>query len=649
MRFLNTRTLQFEQVPDSELDLDQNHYAILSHRWSADDDEVSFEDIRQFRDLSNKKGLSKLKGFCEVALLEGCRYGWVDTCCINKGDLSELSEAINSMYRWYQGSQICIAYLEDVPERRLTESVWFDRGWTLQELISPRSLAFYDHDWNHVGTKTKLVDDLASRTGIPKRVLTHASKPSAYSVAQRMSWAAKRVTTRIEDRAYSLMGLFDIHMPMIYGEREKAFLRLQQQIIQKSKDESIFAWNMNFPDNRGTYSSPFAPSPLAFFDCSQIIQKPGSRGFSEVNGELSIRLKTFPHSPESYCAILHCVDNCFPDRSICIYVARTDYEGEYVRVRNNSYSSLDRVLLSYPIKVQEREICLLVDMLKPPLSIYHGFRLRTLRPPGYDLSKVTILSNTQIPQADHIHQNDFYDGYTGVVNVEPKDRSASHGWSKIQWIKFGFDQEFNPVIWLTNKHKKLMQSNLEEAVARGSDSKNHRAIMTIHEDRETPYWPRDATNLEDGARIKQIEWRGKRKDPDLKITIDRETGLERLIIKELNLDVSVQLQYQHSEREGSGDITDFGGLPLDTPKIWVVDITDTGGMSPEERDREKTAEIRWAISAPFLGPLMLMLMMLLGTGAVYLIKFIVKSADNTFRPKPGDGQLSIATSTAGLR
>lgn len=146
MRFLNTRTFEFEQIPDSELHLEDNRYAILSHRWGASEDEVSFEDVRLSIDFSNKKGFKKLEGFCKEASSANCRYGWIDTCCINKGDSSELSEAINSMYRWYQGSKICIAYLEDVPQKLLMDSVWFDRGWTLQELIAPKALTFFDKE-----------------------------------------------------------------------------------------------------------------------------------------------------------------------------------------------------------------------------------------------------------------------------------------------------------------------------------------------------------------------------------------------------------------------------------------------------------------------------------------------------------------------
>lgn len=129
----------------------------------------SFQDVQSSTEFSSKKGYNKIRGFCKVAISENCRYGWVDTCCINKGDAVELSEAINSMYQWYKGSKICIAYLEDVPQKQLTDSQWFDRGWTLQELISPKAVTFFDHDWNTIGTKLKLIADLPAKRAYPRR------------------------------------------------------------------------------------------------------------------------------------------------------------------------------------------------------------------------------------------------------------------------------------------------------------------------------------------------------------------------------------------------------------------------------------------------------------------------------------------------
>ena len=341
---------------------------------------MSFEDVRLSTDFSNKKGRNKIKNFCKVASLANCLYGWVDTCCINKGSSSELNEAINSMYQWYQGSKICIIYLEDVPQKQLTDSAWFDRGWTLQELISPKAVTFFDYGWNIIGTKTELIADLSRKTRIPEGILSHATKLSTCSIAQRMSWAANRVTTRVEDRAYSLMGLFDINMPMIYGEREKAFLRLQKHIIHKSKDESIFAWATEFPGNTSTYPGLFAPSPLAYASCSDIVQTQGSRGFSESNGELSMRLRVLPYSSETYCAVLNCTDRAYPDRKAFILIGRTSTKDEYVRVADAKHGGRGLIESDDWTQLQERQIRVQEDPIEPPVNIFHrfGFRLSHL-------------------------------------------------------------------------------------------------------------------------------------------------------------------------------------------------------------------------------------------------------------------------------
>lgn len=199
MRFLDTLTLQFKQIPDSELHSEENQYAILSHRWGADEDEVSFQDVHLSTDFSGKKGFGKIQGFCKEASSAGCHYGWVETCCINKEDSNELSEVINSMSQLYQDSKFCIAYLKDVPQKQLMDSEWFDRGWTLQELIAPKAVTFFDHDWKIIETRTDLIADLSRKIRLPKGILSDATKLSAYSIAERMSWAANRVTTRVED------------------------------------------------------------------------------------------------------------------------------------------------------------------------------------------------------------------------------------------------------------------------------------------------------------------------------------------------------------------------------------------------------------------------------------------------------------------
>jgi len=156
-----------------------------------------------------------------------------------------VSEAINAMFRWYQTASVCYAYLSDVTShndlKEMAESRWFTRGWTLPELIAPTEVRFYSVAWHFIGTKTDLSRTLCIVTGVEPFFLTGGDLEKA-SVAKRMSWASKRRTSRAEDIAYCLLGLFNIHMPIIYGEGRNAFRRLQEEIMSKTDDQSLFAW-----------------------------------------------------------------------------------------------------------------------------------------------------------------------------------------------------------------------------------------------------------------------------------------------------------------------------------------------------------------------------------------------------------------------
>ncbi|TBU30341.1 HET-domain-containing protein [Dichomitus squalens] len=192
----------------------------------------------------------KIRESCRVAREAGYRYVWIDSCCIDKTSSSELSESINSMYQWYGRARVCYAFLANVPAGEdprkpgsaFRSSRWFRRGWTLQELIAPFSVTFLSKDWTEIGTKVALADLVEEITGIPEDALVHAKLLDEYSVAQRLSWAAKRRTTRVEDRAYSLLGIFDINIPTLYGGGERAFRRLQEEIVRRVPDQTLFAW-----------------------------------------------------------------------------------------------------------------------------------------------------------------------------------------------------------------------------------------------------------------------------------------------------------------------------------------------------------------------------------------------------------------------
>ena len=224
-------------------------YAILSHTWGADTEEITFQDLMDGTGKS-KAGYKKIRFCGEQARRDGLQYFWVDTCCIDKSSSAVLSEAIISMFRWYHNAAKCYVYLSDISrlafnvngkcnqlpwESAIQNSKWFTRGWTLQELLAPATVKFFSKDWEQLGDKKSLERNIHEITGIPVKAL-QGSPLSNFSVTERLLWAEKRETTREEDKAYSLLGIFNIQMPVLYGEgRENAFKRLREEINKPLK------------------------------------------------------------------------------------------------------------------------------------------------------------------------------------------------------------------------------------------------------------------------------------------------------------------------------------------------------------------------------------------------------------------------------
>lgn len=268
MRLLHTATFRFEEFFDSKIP----PYTILSHRWG--NGEVTFQDF-EIGKANTRPGFVKIKNCCSLAQSRGFEWVWIDTCCIDKKSSAELSESINSMFRWYTEAGECYAYLADVPGRgkgngvdflaSFKQSLWFTRGWTLQELLAPSSVIFYDARWDRIGCKKELLGEISEVTGIGMQYLNDMREAS---VATKMSWISKRQTSRSEDMAYCLLGLFDVNMPLLYGEGRKAFLRLELEIIKKSNDDSIFAWTS--PDAENITSGLLALWPDSFADSADV-------------------------------------------------------------------------------------------------------------------------------------------------------------------------------------------------------------------------------------------------------------------------------------------------------------------------------------------------------------------------------------------
>lgn len=225
-------------------DNDIPSYAILSHRWEEDSQEVTYPDLMNDVGM-HKTGYRKIRFCGEQARNDGLQYFWVDSCCIDKSSSAELSEAINSMFRWYQNAAKCYVYLSDVSagehnrasqhtwENTFMRSEWFTRGWTLQELLAPRQVEFFSQECKRLGNKDSLQQQIHETTGIAAEALQ--GDLSQFSDDDRISWAQNRDTSREEDQAYCLVGLLDISLPVIYGEgKRKALDRLRDAIDKRS-------------------------------------------------------------------------------------------------------------------------------------------------------------------------------------------------------------------------------------------------------------------------------------------------------------------------------------------------------------------------------------------------------------------------------
>ncbi|KAK6216244.1 hypothetical protein LQW54_003633 [Pestalotiopsis sp. IQ-011] len=340
MRLL--RTQEYRLVEANDIPTPFPEYAILSHTWISPKDEITYQDFKQRKsdienDIFKQKGWAKLRRYCDRAARDGWEWAWMDTCCIDKTNPADTQEAINAMFRWYQNAGTCYAYLDDVDVDKvvdcpkfdlddiagrdnvadpasfphlalktfLIKAKWFTRGWTLQELLAPPYLVFVDQAWRRIGTRESWADEIKQASRIEARHLTNFSPTDfiSCSIAMRFSWASSRFTTVEEDETYSLLGLFGISLPLIYGEgRWRAFNRLQRELITVYNDDSIFAWKFEKQKNMRSAESQekanehgkgiLAPSIREYWDASNI-EAFGlyDNSFSMTNKGLEIKAK----------------------------------------------------------------------------------------------------------------------------------------------------------------------------------------------------------------------------------------------------------------------------------------------------------------------------------------------------------------------
>jgi hypothetical protein len=227
-------------------------YAILSHTWGRDDEEVNYRDLMDGTG-EEKIGYMKIRFCAEQAKRDGLGYYWVDTCCIDKSDPIEVQRSINSMFRWYRDATRCYVYLQDIAivggERNDQQSDlawhpafrahrWFTRGWTLQELLAPVSVDFFTEKGQRLGDKLSLVQQIHEATGIPTEALQD-NRLDQFDVEERFRWAEKRETTYEEDWAYSLLGIFGVFMLPNYGEGKEYAVRRLRKEIDDAKHHNI--------------------------------------------------------------------------------------------------------------------------------------------------------------------------------------------------------------------------------------------------------------------------------------------------------------------------------------------------------------------------------------------------------------------------
>jgi len=389
MRLINVETYEIREFFGDKIP----KYAILSHTWG--EEEVTFQDMAglhaagrkafegpdelYFR-ISSKQGYEKIMYTCRQAREDRLRWAWVDTCCIDKTSSAELSEAINSMYQWYRESSECYAYLSDVPqpatsesgasesgsnaESLLKSSRWFTRGWTLQELIAPYQMKFFGQNWCALGSRSDRSSIIGNITRIPIDLMKgeYLSRLNDFSVAQKMSWAASRQCTRVEDSAYCLLGIFDINMPLLYGEGEKAFLRLQEEIFRETDDHSLLAWTIKLKSECWTLGSVFANSPLNFLDSGNIVrlhEEVGAPSLVTKKGlQISLhfeeRSRNYPqyYHWQTFHAILNCGEKGTGKTSRILLLVVKDDGGDQGIKQSRCYS---RLLTRQHLGVQDRE------------------------------------------------------------------------------------------------------------------------------------------------------------------------------------------------------------------------------------------------------------------------------------------------------
>ena len=406
------------------------------------------------------------------------------------------------MYRFYERADVCFAYIRDVSfdtlEDSFVKSQWFTRGWTLQELLAPADLRFYDCNWNFIGDKKTLGHLITAATGIPSDVLTGERKLRECSVAQRMSWAAGRVTTRLEDRAYSLLGMFDVNMAMLYGEGPKAFLRLQEEIIKTLDDHSIFVWKGLRQDLPGLLAS----SPEAFATSANVENtrdRKGRRPYTVNNRGLHGLVPLIPYTLDTYLTLLPCArrDSGGQATQVGLSLRRLYEDDQFMRVVVDDEEIMEDAA-TWVIQHGINRLCVARNISirqSPLLSEEMEYNFDGKRLQGFRLNEDLLQRDADSTPLFSISGS--WDSESRIISLSPGSRkiyrvgSINIGLQKqeVEIIRLGFNHDYDPVLYLTQKDVRYSEEEDERGVFIESfkqASEDEEILRLLHFGREFP-------------------------------------------------------------------------------------------------------------------------------------------------------------------
>ncbi|KAI1735480.1 hypothetical protein F4680DRAFT_306188 [Xylaria scruposa] len=448
MRLLSYNNTGLVSLTDYPPGTNIPNYAILSHTWGSE--EVTFKDLEQGIG-QHKIGYKKIRFCGDQARRDGLRHFWVDTCCIDKSSSAELTESINSMFRWYRDATKCYAYLEDVSSPtvqdnwtlQLEQSRWFTRGWTLQELIAPKTVDFYSREGTALGNKESLERIICDTTGIPAQALR--GRPLFhFTTSERMAWAKRRKTTVPEDMAYSMLGIFETQMPLIYGEgEERAHKRLRDEIVKDQKGSQHEEFSVPFSLHGVPEIAHFVAREQELAEMRDRLQSDGSRRAVVLHGlggmgKTQLAIEYMKRHKDNYSAVFWL--NIKDENSLKQSFARIAHQIKRQHPSASRVSSLD---------IQE-SLDETIDAVKAWLSLPSNSRWLLVYD-NYDNPKLP--SNTD-PTAINI-QEYFPESYQGSIIITTRSSQVKIGhairMSKMENLRDSLD-----ILLTTSKRKGLI-------------------------------------------------------------------------------------------------------------------------------------------------------------------------------------------------